>query len=379
MRFATDPVLDIAFVTHAADRTGAPRVLLEVAREAVGRGYACRILALQPGPMVEEFAAVAPTQVVDPRAMTNDPWWVHGARHAGVARAARRLHLWRQRRSTAWARRARVVLLNSVASAQSLSYLAGSRGVVVTAVHELRHGIDLAVGDAWSALAERTHRFVAASSAVSEELQRREIPRDSIDICRDFVSLSRPQSLSREANAVPLVVAMGSINHRKGCDLFVQVAIALCEGRGGNRVRFRWIGSDADADAARWMRHDLESAGLTEAVELTGEVDDPSQLLADGDVFVLTSREDPFPLACLEAAMAGTPIVAFDCGGLRELLQDAAVFVPVPRVDLMAVEVDRLLDQPDLRSKLSKAAQERVSTEAGLGAGRVVDVLARHL
>jgi glycosyltransferase involved in cell wall biosynthesis len=41
-----------------------------------------------------------------------------------------------------------------------------------------------------------------------------------------------------------------------------------------------------------------------------------------GDGFLLTSRQDPFPLVMIEAAYLGKPIVSFPSGGVSEFILD---------------------------------------------------------
>ena len=48
------------------------------------------------------------------------------------------------------------------------------------------------------------------------------------------------------------------------------------------------------------------TADLPSNMEFFDETTDPLPLVAGADLFLLTSREDPFPLAALEA-MAGQP------------------------------------------------------------------------
>ena len=50
-------------------------------------------------------------------------------------------------------------------------------------------------------------------------------------------------------------------------------------------------------------------------------------LFARATAFVLPSLFDPSPIAYLEAASAGLPVIATTCGGAGELLQDAAISV----------------------------------------------------
>jgi glycosyltransferase involved in cell wall biosynthesis len=80
------------------------------------------------------------------------------------------------------------------------------------------------------------------------------------------------------------------------------------------------------------------------------------------DIFLLTSREDPFPLVMLEAASRSLPIVCFaNSGGAPEFVEkDAGLIVPDFNTDKMAEEVMRLLSLPELRSSMGKAGQQKI-------------------
>ena len=88
----------------------------------------------------------------------------------------------------------------------------------------------------------------------------------------------------------------------------------------------------------------------------------PSDYLAAADVFALTSREDPYPLVCLEAAALEKPIVCFaSAGGAPEFVEEDCGFV-VPYLDMMAManRVVSLLDSGDCRLTMGMAARRKV-------------------
>ena len=90
------------------------------------------------------------------------------------------------------------------------------------------------------------------------------------------------------------------------------------------------------------MKHDIERAGIADRFCWTGEVSNPLDYFAGLDAFALVSREDPFPLVCLEAALLEKPILCFaGAGGTPELIEDDSGFV-VPYLDLNAM-ADKLL------------------------------------
>jgi glycosyltransferase involved in cell wall biosynthesis len=103
-------------------------------------------------------------------------------------------------------------------------------------------------------------------------------------------------------------------------------------------------------------------AGVSGKVHWTGEVADPERYFPEFDVFALVSREDPFPLVCLEAALQGKPSLCFaGGGGMPELIEeDAGIVVPYLDVQAMAGHVVELVKNPALRMKLGKRARAKV-------------------
>jgi glycosyltransferase involved in cell wall biosynthesis len=73
------------------------------------------------------------------------------------------------------------------------------------------------------------------------------------------------------------------------------------------------------------------------------------------DIFLNTSRVDNMPVALLEAAAFGLPVVTTDPGGIPALFRhgENAFLVPNGAVDDMATHIDRLIQSPALAAKLS--------------------------
>jgi glycosyltransferase involved in cell wall biosynthesis len=97
---------------------------------------------------------------------------------------------------------------------------------------------------------------------------------------------------------------------------------------------------------------------LSGQLKWLGVRDDVGELMAAADVFLLPSREDPFPNVVIEALAAGTPVVAFaDTGGAPEALTDGAgVVVPYLDVDAMAQAAFELMVNPNSCQSMRRAA-----------------------
>lgn len=167
-----------------------------------------------------------------------------------------------------------------------------------------------------------------------------------------------------------LVVGCGTIYWRKGVDLFVETAVKLKES-GAKKIRFLWIGDhywDFDPQSRALMpwksiEAKIQKHGLEEIIEFPGVKPNAREYFAAADVFYLPSREDPFPLVCLEAAQCGTPVVCFDeAGGMPDFVEsDAGVVVPHLDVAAAAAAIKQLQDNSTLRDQLGQDAASKLS------------------
>ncbi len=79
------------------------------------------------------------------------------------------------------------------------------------------------------------------------------------------------------------------------------------------------------------------------------------------DVFVLPSWREGLPRSAIEAAASGLPLVLTDIRGCREVARDGieGFLVPVRDPRSLAGAIIRLLDDPELRTRMGAAARAR--------------------
>ncbi len=142
----------------------------------------------------------------------------------------------------------------------------------------------------------------------------------------------------------------------------MQVVKRTIDQLGKIAVEFVWLGSEPHGDpTAIQIRHDLARTGLEGRVRVIEPRKDARPVMALFDVFVLTSREDPFPLACLEAAALGKPVVCFDSGGMSEFLEpDERLVLPYLDVEAMSRRIAELVKSTAERASLGDRLAQRV-------------------
>lgn len=114
----------------------------------------------------------------------------------------------------------------------------------------------------------------------------------------------------------------------------------------------------------------LELQGSLEQLphtHLIGHIDDLERLWSDADIAVLPSCREGLPLVIIEAAAAGVPAVVTDCTGGPESVDDGVTGLVVPRRNplALATAISRLLDEPETRREMGRAARKRALARYG--------------
>jgi glycosyltransferase involved in cell wall biosynthesis len=92
--------------------------------------------------------------------------------------------------------------------------------------------------------------------------------------------------------------------------------------------------------------------------------------LKASDIFVMSSRQEGTPIALLEAAAMGVPILASACGGIPEMVSDGqqALLVPPGNAPMLAQALLRLAKNPELRARLGQNAKAHIQQKFSLQA-----------
>ncbi len=337
---------------HALDRTGPPVLGLTFVRwmRRARPDVDVDVVTFRGGELAGWSTRLVPTTILlDP-----DEAWDHAdpppARCAELHRLTRHLEP------------ADVTLLVSVAAGHSLPYLCGSTGPVVCWAVE--QGEDLHWLDGPADLRGRTSRWLAGAPDVADELSG-QLPHDTeVHVVPEFVDRVGPVDGAQvehcrgaldPTRSELLAVGAGIATHRKAPDLFHETAVAHDRIADGTTA-WAWLGGQRDP-----LFHpvlDEARRGPVPRFRMFGNVEDVVPWLAAADVMLHPARLDAFPLVCLHAAFAGTPVVGFSgVGGLTQMFGPTFAGVPYPDLAGLAALVESLR-RPDTRAELATAQAE---------------------
>ena len=222
----------------------------------------------------------------------------------------------------------------------------------------------------------RAYRVIAISRAVADVLAADGIAPSRIAVIHSGVDLDDLRRTPRLGVRERLGLAPGTtvaanvaalVGHKDHATL-LQAAARLA-------LRFpalHWVvaGEGPERPALERLRGELRLEGR---VHLLGHIPDPARLVADADLFVMSSRQEGLGTSVLEAMALGIPVASTAAGGLPEMLQDGAgVLAPPGDPDALADAVARVLAEPGLARALAERASRAVE---GFTAARMAEAV----
>jgi glycogen(starch) synthase len=160
----------------------------------------------------------------------------------------------------------------------------------------------------------------------------------------------------------PLLLYFGRLEYEKGVQDLIAALPRIRRAHPGTRVLVAGTGTAADmlVETARTHR-------VRRSVTFLGHLSDAdlTALLAAADAVVLPSRYEPFGIVALEAAAAGTALVASTAGGLGEVVVDGETGLSFAPGDVagLAEAVGAVLADPVAAARRARAARARLGSD----------------
>jgi glycosyltransferase involved in cell wall biosynthesis len=332
----------LLFITHDTSRTGAPMVLLHFLKwiQANKPEVIVDVLALKGGDLEEEFSSSCKSyypyySIIKPKELS---FFQKVFLKLGLfKRHDNKEELLKELSNNNYS----LVFANTIIAVPFASHLVSKNknSRLIAHIHELNAIIRL-VQPNFQNYTNTINQFIAPSILVKTNLINSwSIPKDKIDVVHECATVNKVENELSEGKKEQIftVGASGTAHWRKGHDIFLQLARYIKSNYPETVIRFVWVGR-LPLEEQTILEEDLRKLDLSETVQFTGEVKNPSVYFNDFDVFVMTSREDPFPLVCIEVGLLGKPIIAFKgATGTEEVVEKGGGGFVVPYLSIEAM------------------------------------------
>ena len=211
-------------------------------------------------------------------------------------------------------------------------------------------------------LLQRAARHVCLSGALRDEALAAGLPAPRLVSIPNGVDLAAwsaevaPARLPWPAEAGPVALFLGRLAVQKRVDVLLEAFARVAA-----RVPAARLALAGDGPLRRALQERAAALGLDERVAFLGQRDDVLALHRAARVVVLPSEGEGLSNVLLEALAAGTPVVATDVPGAREVVTpDVEALLVAPNDPAALAEaLARALEDPALAAALAAAGRAR--------------------
>lgn len=360
---------NILFVSHDANRAGAQILLLRFLRLLKeNKNFTFSILLKEGGIIESEFMEIAPTY-----------FWKRPKSSGGKSFFSKLY----KKISNKDTHKVKVleslkkqnfdlIVSNTIANGDILPTLKLLNIPIKTYVHELEMGIQqYTKPEYFENVKTLSTSFIACAESVKKNLIKNHqinttliqvlpslLPESALNYQVDKLAcVALRTQLNIPLNAF-VIGGMGTVDLRKGVDIFLQVANKL---KFNADIFFLWVGGQEHETEYKIFLIDKNRLELNNIL-FKPSVENPLDYMAIFDVFFVSSREDPYPLVVLEAAMLSKPILCFDkAGGAMDFVEnDCGAVLEYLNPDSVIEKIKEFKDNQGLIEQMGKSGRKKV-------------------
>lgn len=351
----------VIFVSHEATRTGAPKILLNILKHfKQACDIQCETVLQTGGHLATEFGQHSIVDCFNVESKNREEIQKRIAKVVNREKNNKPI----------------LAICNSMESRQVASAL-DSHGVpCISLVHELPSSYTEEdyhfIFEASKKIVFPAHAVRDAADAKTPLPQGKSIvlsqglldPKFGTRISREKASAQIRKELGIPPNAF-IALGCGTLDLRKGIDHYAAIARQVsATNHSDTPIHFVWVG-----EGPRWchsthhyVQLDIEKSNARHFVHFVGERENVEPYFVGSDVFLMTSRVDPFPCVIHEAMATSLPIITFaNSGGAAEAVDNGAgIIVPYADYEHASNVIRMLVAQPEIATGLRERSLERV-------------------
>ena len=264
-----------------------------------------------------------------------------------------------------------LVYNNTFSNGELLSILKHNKMPIITHVHELEYWIKKNGAENENHIKSSTNYYLTASMSVRDYLLKNNIAdANNVEVVYEWIDsqflLNQKENKSIKSflnlpeNSI-IIAASGRENFRKGKDWFIPIAIQVLTKMKSKKIHFVWIGGHTTEE----LVFDCIKSGFRNNIHFIEHMPEANFYFNELEIFMMLSREDPFPLVNLEAAIWEVPVICFEnTGGTEELVsENCGIKVPYGNLNMFSEAIIRVMADKEFKYEIGRNIKEKVLKE----------------
>ncbi|MCX8010118.1 MAG: glycosyltransferase family 4 protein, partial [Ignavibacteria bacterium] len=223
-------------------------------------------------------------------------------------------------------------------------------------------------------LYSRVNRAIAISEMIKKNLiETTPLGSEKISVIHNAVDLERfnparvnPYKIKEEFNFKPadfIFCSIARLSPGKGHEEIIEAVRIVSLKHKNIKVMFVGEAEESELDYKARLIDTIEKYNLNKYFIFAGFRKDIPEILSAIDVFLFPSRDEAFGIALIEAMAMGKPNIVCRSSGILDIIIENETSLCFLRDDIstLASNMQLLIENPELRKKLSRASIERAN------------------
>ena len=207
--------------------------------------------------------------------------------------------------------------------------------------------------------------YISNSKGAVEFLTERGLPEPKFVRIPSGIDTAEWAQVAPSAKSVPVIACVARFHAQKRHADLIEALTLLAS----NDIAFRCVLA-GDGPLLDNVKSQVDRSGLKDRIEFRGKIEPTAirELLAEADLFALSSQWEGLPRSVVEAMAVGLPVVGTDVNGTNELVIHGVTGLLVPPRDptALAQSLTTLLLNAQMRREMGRRGRMRVEEEFDL-------------
>jgi len=316
----------VLIISHDANPGGAQNSILNFSKILSSIGFELHIILKQGGLLKEEFEKLGTCYMWNKLNIVNSNFLVRIINKFINLNYSYNLKITKKIISL----NPELCISNTITNHEIVKDFYQTKTKIITWVHELSYMfsvIEKASLENPKILINNTDFFLCASTAVQKYLiKTHSVPLENTYGINEIIN-DKIEGIHIKKSKIFTVGGCGALGWRKGSDLFLRVADELINTLHVKDIYFEWLGAQNNSIGLLQIQEEIKKLGLEKFVKVVPFEINSNKFMERISLFLMTSREDPFPLVNLEAGLYESPILCFGgTGGSEEIAIKENIF-----------------------------------------------------